>query len=159
MSTALSVNLNKIALIRNSRGHDFPNLVEFAKKCLIHGAAGITIHPRPDQRHATYVDVKSLCELKSEYPNAEINIEGYPAGQFMETVLECKPDQCTLVPDDPSQLTSDHGWERTSGSDRRTTRPRTGWPSRYKWRASLRISVEFHPRRYLDARYRKGHGV
>jgi len=111
MKSSLSVNLNKIALIRNSRGHDYPNVGEFAQKCIALGAHGITLHPRPDQRHATYADVKTICDLRASNPDIEINIEGYPTDKFMEVVLTHKPDQCTLVPDDPSQLTSDHGWD------------------------------------------------
>ena len=109
--TKLSVNLNKIALIRNSRGHDYPNLVEFAQLALAAGADGITIHPRPDQRHATYNDVRDLSVLMANWPDAELNIEGFPADSFLDTVLKYKPDQVTLVPDDPGQLTSDHGWD------------------------------------------------
>jgi len=111
MRTNLSVNLNKIALLRNSRGHDYPNVIYFAQKALAAGANGITIHPRPDQRHATYADVKELSHMMESYPDAELNIEGYPNESFMDTVLEYKPDQVTLVPDAPDQLTSDHGWD------------------------------------------------
>jgi pyridoxine 5-phosphate synthase len=108
--TKLSVNLNKIALLRNSRGHDFPNLIEFARKALTAGAHGVTIHPRPDQRHATYADVRDLSRFMDSYPAAELNIEGYPDERFLEAVLAHRPDQITLVPDAPTQLTSDHGW-------------------------------------------------
>lgn len=110
MRTRLSVNLNKIALIRNSRGHDYPNLIDFANKALAAGADGITIHPRPDQRHATYNDVKELADMRVSRTDAELNIEGYPADTFLDVVLKYKPDQVTLVPDAPDQLTSDHGW-------------------------------------------------
>ena len=110
MRTKLSVNLNKIALLRNSRGHDYPNVIEFAQKALDAGADGITIHPRPDQRHATYADVKGLASLMKSHTDAELNIEGYPNDAFLEIVLQYKPDQVTLVPDAPDQLTSDHGW-------------------------------------------------
>ena len=103
----LSVNLNKVALIRNSRGADYPSLVKVAQDCEAFGAQGITIHPRPDQRHARYADVPALKEVCS----TELNIEGYPAERFMEVVLKHKPDQVTLVPDEPGQLTSDHGWD------------------------------------------------
>lgn len=112
--TKLSVNLNKIALLRNSRGHDYPNVVEFAEKALSAGADGITIHPRPDQRHATYSDIESLSRLIQTCPDAELNIEGYPGDDFLEIVLKNKPDQITLVPDAPGQITSDHGWDLTS---------------------------------------------
>lgn len=103
----LSVNLNKVALIRNSRGADYPNLVQVAMDCERFGAQGITIHPRPDERHARYADVAALKEVTT----TELNIEGYPAEQFMKVVLAHRPDQVTLVPDEPGQLTSDHGWD------------------------------------------------
>lgn len=103
----LSVNLNKVALIRNSRGADYPNLVKVARDCEAFGAQGITIHPRPDERHARYADVPALKEVCT----TELNIEGYPAERFMQVVLANKPDQVTLVPDEPGQLTSDHGWD------------------------------------------------
>ena len=109
--TKLSVNLNKIALIRNSRGSDFPKLLDFARLCIKAGAHGLTIHPRPDQRHARYDDVYELAKLVQEHPQVELNIEGYPADRFLEVVLEARPTQCTLVPDEPGQLTSDHGWD------------------------------------------------
>ncbi|MFT5133152.1 MAG: pyridoxine 5-phosphate synthase [Gammaproteobacteria bacterium] len=108
--TKLSVNLNKIALLRNSRDSDFPNVLDFANLCIKTGAHGLTIHPRPDQRHARYADVYNLAALVSEHHNVELNIEGYPTDKFLQVVLEAKPAQCTLVPDDPNQLTSDHGW-------------------------------------------------
>jgi len=108
--TTLSVNLNKIALLRNSRGHDYPNLIAFAVKAINAGAHGLTIHPRPDQRHATYADVQALKTCLTAYPDAELNVEGYPDEKFMGIVLAQRPDQVTLVPDAPGQLTSDHGW-------------------------------------------------
>ena len=108
--THLSVNLNKIGLLRNSRGRDYPNMVQVAKKTLDLGAFGITIHPRPDQRHATYQDARDLKALLANYPGKELNIEGFPDQTFIDVVLEVVPEQCTLVPDDPNQLTSDHGW-------------------------------------------------
>ena len=103
----LSVNLNKVALIRNSRGANYPNLLTVARDCERFGAQGITIHPRPDQRHARYADVAALKEVVT----TELNIEGYPEERFLETVLATRPDQVTLVPDEPGQLTSDHGWD------------------------------------------------
>jgi len=109
--TKLSVNLNKIALLRNSRAGDNPNLLEFARLCISAGAHGLTIHPRPDQRHARYADVYDLAALVADYPEIELNIEGNPTEKFMQVVLEARPRQCTLVPDDPGQLTSDHGWD------------------------------------------------
>jgi len=103
----LSVNLNKVALIRNSRGANYPNLVQVAQDCERFGAQGITIHPRPDQRHARYDDVAALKEVVT----TELNIEGYPEGKFVDVVLATRPTQVTLVPDEPGQLTSDHGWD------------------------------------------------
>ncbi|WCN12848.1 pyridoxine 5'-phosphate synthase [Marinomonas mediterranea] len=115
--THLSVNLNKIGLLRNSRGRDYPNVVEMAKRTLDLGAFGVTIHPRPDQRHATYKDAHDLKNLLKKYPGKELNIEGFPDKEFLNVVLEAQPDQCTLVPDDPNQLTSDHGWNIARDQD------------------------------------------
>ncbi|NKB33597.1 MAG: pyridoxine 5'-phosphate synthase [Pseudomonadales bacterium] len=109
--TMLSVNLNKIALLRNSRGRDFPNVVEFAERVIGLGVRGITVHPRPDERHITRQDVKDLSEFLSAIDNVEFNIEGYPSAEFLNLVFDASPDQCTLVPDEPGQLTSDHGWQ------------------------------------------------
>lgn len=103
----LSVNINKVALIRNSRGANLPDLVQVAKDCEAFGAEGITVHPRPDQRHIRYDDVPLLREVVT----TEFNIEGNPTPDFMELVLANPPHQCTLVPDATDQLTSDHGWD------------------------------------------------
>ena len=111
MSTSLSVNLNKIALLRNSRGRDYPNVVEYAQRFINLGVHGITIHPRQDERHAKKQDARELGELCSRLDRVEFNIEGYPSDDFMALILAVKPDQCTLVPDDVNQLTSDHGWD------------------------------------------------
>ena len=108
--TKLSVNLNKIALLRNARGMNFPKVLDFAALCVENGSNGLTIHPRPDQRHATYADVGDLAEYCEQLPDIEFNIEGYPTADFLEVVKSAKPDQCTLVPDAPDQITSDHGW-------------------------------------------------
>jgi len=108
--TILSVNVNKIALLRNSRGRDFPNVVEFVEQIIANGVKGITVHPRPDERHITRADVYALSDLLKEKNDIEFNIEGYPSDDFIKFVLEVCPDQCTLVPDLPGQLTSDHGW-------------------------------------------------
>ena len=128
MSTALSVNLNKVALIRNSRNTTIPSVVDAAVTCIKAGAQGITVHPRPDMRHIRTSDVYDLAELltRPEYSGIEFNIEGNPyAGEeengypgFMALVDAVKPDQCTLVPDDPNQLTSDHGWNLSGESNR-----------------------------------------
>lgn len=105
--TKLSVNLNKVALIRNSRGGNLPDLVQIARDCEEFGAEGITIHPRPDQRHARYTDVAELKEIVT----TELNIEGNPTEEFLKVVMTHRPHQVTLVPDDPSALTSDAGWD------------------------------------------------
>lgn len=102
----LSVNLNKVALIRNARGGNLPDLVQVAIDCQAFGAQGITVHPRPDQRHVRYDDVPRLRRVT----HTEFNVEGNPDAAFLDMVLAVKPDQCTLVPDAAHQLTSDHGW-------------------------------------------------
>ncbi len=109
--TALSVNLNKIALLRNSRGRDYPNVIEYGNKLIDLGVHGLTVHPRQDERHATRKDTRELAELCRLYQTVEFNVEGYPSPQFMQLISETEPDQCTLVPDAPDQLTSDHGWD------------------------------------------------
>lgn len=116
--TRLSVNVNKIALLRNSRGRDFPNVLEFSKKYIDLGVHGITVHPRQDQRHITNQDAYDLAEFLAKYPDVEYNIEGYPSREFMKLIEETKPDQCTLVPDGVNQITSDHGWDMTLHQDR-----------------------------------------
>lgn len=103
----LSVNLNKVALLRNSRGNDYPNLLKVALDCERFGVDGITLHPRPDERHAKFEDV----ELLKEHISTELNVEGYPNRRFVELIKKVKPAQCTLVPDEPGALTSDHGWD------------------------------------------------
>ncbi|MDF1546477.1 MAG: pyridoxine 5'-phosphate synthase, partial [Bacteroidales bacterium] len=105
--TRLSVNINKIATIRNARGGNVPNLVQVAIDCQRFGAEGITVHPRPDERHIRYQDVFDLRPIV----NTEFNIEGYPTKNFIELVLKAKPEQVTLVPDPPEALTSNAGWD------------------------------------------------
>lgn len=105
--TKLSVNINKVALIRNSRGANYPDLLQVAKDCEKFGADGITIHPRPDERHARYADVPALKAVVK----TELNIEGNPIPKFLRMVIANQPDQCTLVPDDPDAITSDAGWD------------------------------------------------
>ncbi len=104
--TRLSINLNKVALIRNARGSNLPNLLQIAQDCEAFGAQGITIHPRPDQRHIRLEDVAALRAVVT----TEFNIEGNPTPEFMKLVLANPPHQCTLVPDAPDQLTSNAGW-------------------------------------------------
>lgn len=105
--TRLSVNINKYALVRNSRGGHQPNIIQIAKDCERFGAQGITVHPRQDERHIRYADVRPLKEIVT----TEFNIEGFPDKRFIEMVLDVQPHQCTLVPDATNQLTSDHGWD------------------------------------------------
>ena len=107
MPTRLSVNINKIALLRNARGGHQPNLLQVAQDCERFGAEGITVHPRPDERHIRYADVYDLKPIVK----TEFNIEGYPDDRFMQMVLAVKPHQCTLVPDPPGVLTSNAGWD------------------------------------------------
>jgi pyridoxine 5-phosphate synthase len=108
MATKLSVNINKIATLRNSRGGDNPSVVQAAIDCQKFGAEGITVHPRPDERHIRYSDVREISKIIT----TEFNIEGNPLeDKFVQLVLEIKPAQVTLVPDDPNQLTSNHGWD------------------------------------------------
>ncbi|WP_053406157.1 pyridoxine 5'-phosphate synthase [Persicobacter sp. CCB-QB2] len=105
--TKLSVNINKIATLRNSRGGDNPNVVKAALDAERFGAEGITVHPRPDERHITYQDVLDLSEVVT----TEFNIEGYPDERFMEIIKKVKPAQATLVPDPPTAITSNAGWD------------------------------------------------
>ena len=111
--TSLSVNINKIATLRNARGGNTPNLLEHANNIIRFGADGITVHPRPDERHITYNDVRDLKNI-----SVELNIEGNPKEKsFIDLVLETRPDQVTLVPDKKGQLTSDHGWDTIKEKD------------------------------------------
>lgn len=105
--TKLSVNINKVATLRNARGGNNPDVVRVALDCEKFGAQGITVHPRPDERHIRHQDVFDLRPKLS----TEFNIEGYPSDDFCSLVLKAKPDQVTLVPDAPDQLTSNHGWD------------------------------------------------
>ena len=109
--TLLSVNINKFALLRNSRETNHPDLEEIAKKCIQFGAQGITLHPRPDERHAKFSDLPIISKLVGNYSNIEFNIEGYPSEKFIKEVNRIKPDQVTLVPDPPGALTSSFGWD------------------------------------------------
>lgn len=111
--TKLSVNINKIATLRNARGGNVPNVVKVALDCERFGAEGITVHPRPDERHIRYADVFDLRPLIS----TEFNIEGYPSESFVKLVNTVKPDQVTLVPDPPEALTSNAGWDTVKNQD------------------------------------------
>ncbi len=116
MQPKLSVNLNKIALIRNSRAGNFPDILHFARLALENGAHGITIHPRPDQRHARYEDIAALKKLLEEWPKAELNVEGFPDTRLLDEIFRYQPHQFTMVPDASNQLTSDHGWDLNTQS-------------------------------------------
>ena len=110
MSTKLSINLNKIALIRNARGGNYPDLGRFAEQCLTRGVDGITLHPRPDERHVRFADLPEIAAMCARF-GRELNVEGYPSERFMDAMADIRPAQVTLVPDAPQQLTSDHGWD------------------------------------------------
>jgi pyridoxine 5-phosphate synthase len=105
--TKLSVNINKVATLRNARGGNVPDLLKFASDCESYGAQGITVHPRPDERHVKYKDVRDLKKIVK----TELNVEGYPDEKFINLVLEVNPHQVTLVPDPPNALTSNAGWD------------------------------------------------
>lgn len=120
--TLLSVNVNAVAYLRNRRDVGWPNVIDIARIVLDAGAAGITVHPRPDERHIRRTDVYELAELLvADYPDKELNVEGYPTPDFLSLVADIKPHQVTLVPDDPSQSTSDHGWDFAANSTMLTT--------------------------------------
>ena len=116
--TALSVNVNKVALLRNTRHLGIPSVVRAATLALEAGADGITVHPRPDERHIRADDVRALADLMRAWPQAEYNIEGNPFHNLMEFVRAVRPQQCTLVPDGEGQFTSDHGWDLAADGDR-----------------------------------------
>lgn len=111
--TKLSVNINKVATLRNARGGNNPDVLRVARDCEMFGAQGITVHPRPDERHIRYADVRQLKPLLT----TEFNIEGYPCESFCNLVCEVRPAQVTLVPDLPGQLTSNHGWDTRAHLD------------------------------------------
>jgi pyridoxine 5-phosphate synthase len=118
-TTALSVNLNKVALVRNTRPLGIPSVVFAAATCLDAGAHGITVHPRPDQRHIRPQDVRDLAALlRKDWPGAEFNIEGNPFHNLMDFVRELRPHQATFVPDSETQSTSDHGWSFPEDAER-----------------------------------------
>lgn len=110
MKTSLSVNVNKVALVRNTRHLGIPSVTRAAELCLRAGAHGITVHPRPDERHIRGQDVHDLAELMKRWPGREYNIEGNPTQNLMGFIRAVKPHQCTFVPDSEDQFTSDHGW-------------------------------------------------
>jgi pyridoxine 5-phosphate synthase len=116
--TALSVNLNKVALVRNTRHLGIPSVTRAAVLCLQAGAHGITVHPRPDGRHIRGDDVRELAALMKSWPGAEFNIEGNPFHNLMDFVRAVRPHQCTFVPDSEGQFTSDHGWDLQRDGER-----------------------------------------
>ncbi len=112
MATQLSVNLNAIAQLRNRRDLPWPSVTGIGRIALQNGAHGLTVHPRPDERHTRFTDLGDLRGLMNEeFPDCEFNIEGYPTEEFLVLVEQNRPEQVTLVPDDPAQATSDHGWD------------------------------------------------
>lgn len=112
MGTHLSVNLNAVALLRNRRDLPWPSVTHLGRIALEVGAHGLTVHPRPDERHVRFTDLPEIRALiDDEFPDAEFNVEGYPSEDFLALVEANQPDQVTLVPDDPGQATSDHGWD------------------------------------------------
>jgi pyridoxine 5-phosphate synthase len=119
MPAKLSVNINAIAYLRNRRELPWPDLVHLSRIALQSGAAGITVHPRPDERHIRFSDLAPIRALiDDEFPEAEFNIEGYPSDDFLELCEKHQPEQVTLVPDDPAQATSDHGWDFAANANR-----------------------------------------
>jgi pyridoxine 5-phosphate synthase len=116
--TKLSVNVNKVATLRNTRQLGIPSVVRAAKTCLDAGAHGITVHPRPDQRHIRPDDVYEIADLLKQYPQAEYNIEGNPLIEYMHFIENVKPTQCTLVPDAREAFTSNHGWDLRANETR-----------------------------------------
>lgn len=121
MPAKLSVNLNAIALLRNRRDLPWPSVVGLGRIALEAGAHSLTVHPRPDQRHIRFSDLPELRALiDDEFPAAEFNIEGYPTDDFLRLVERAEPEQVTLVPDDPEQATSDHGWDFVAEEQRLT---------------------------------------
>lgn len=112
MPATLSVNLNAIAMLRNRRDLPWPSVTGIGRQALEAGAGGLTVHPRPDQRHIRFSDLAPIRNLIDDvFPGAEFNMEGYPNAEFLALVEETQPEQVTLVPDDPAQATSDHGWD------------------------------------------------
>jgi len=133
--TKLSVNINKFATIRNARGGNNPNLIQVVKDCESYGAQGITVHPRPDERHIRRIDAKEI----SKVVRTEYNIEGYPSDDFMDLIEEIKPTQVTLVPDGPDVLTSDSGWNCIKNEKALTL-----WVERLK-KSGIRTSLFIDP--------------
>ena len=121
--TQLSVNVNKVALVRNTRHLDIPSVTRAARLCLEAGAHGITVHPRPDERHIRAQDVGEVAALLRQWPGREFNIEGNPTQNLMAFIRAARPQQCTFVPDSEDQFTSDHGWDLGQQQVRERVRP------------------------------------
>ncbi|MBA8900843.1 MULTISPECIES: pyridoxine 5'-phosphate synthase [unclassified Phyllobacterium] len=118
MTASLSVNLNAIAMLRNRRDLPWPSVIGLGRVALAGGAGGLTVHPRPDERHIRFSDLPEIRALiDDEFPQAEFNIEGYPTAEFLDLIARNEPEQVTLVPDDPDQSTSDHGWDLKKHGD------------------------------------------
>lgn len=118
----LSVNVNKIALLRNARNINIPSVLHFARLTVEAGAQGVTVHPRPDERHIRRGDVREIFAMLNDFPDIEFNIEGNPfLPPFMDIIGEVKPEQCTLVPDSVESFTSDHGWDLNAENEQRLT--------------------------------------
>lgn len=121
MPCKLSVNVNAIAFLRNRRHVPWPSVTELCRVALDNGSVGITVHPRPDERHIRRTDVTDIARLlRADYPGREFNIEGYPDERFLALCEAERPEQVTLVPDDPTQSTSDHGWDIAANRDKLT---------------------------------------
>lgn len=149
MITKLSVNINKYALLRNSRGNDAPNLLWAVDACIAAGAQGITVHPRLDQRHIRFSDVPVIAaHLRSQHPAIEYNIECEPAPELLDMVCELRPHQCTLVPVRPGEVTSDHGYR---DGDVETLKPSVARLVRAGIRVSLFVDCEPREVRSLAA--------
>lgn len=150
MATLLSVNVNKIATLRNARGGSLPNVVQCARDILEFGASGITVHPRPDGRHIRHQDVFDLKLMLENFSGPtrrpEFNIEGYPSDDFVSLIAEVNPDQCTLVPDAPDVLTSNAGWAIAKNKDFLKS-----VISQIKQRSSTRVSLFIDPLQWSDS--------
>ena len=140
--TRLSVNVNKIALVRNTRHLGIPGITRAARLCLEAGAHGITVHPRPDERHIRAPDVHELAALLRQWPGREYNIEGNPTHNLMGFIEATRPAQCTFVPDSVEQFTSDHGWDLSQPSVRERVRPLIGQARALGVRVSLFMDPE-----------------
>ncbi len=141
MPPKLSVNLNAVALLRNRRDLPWPSVAGIGRLALEAGAHGLTVHPRPDERHTRRADLPELRALiDDQFPDAEFNIEGYPTDDFLRLVEANQPDQVTLVPDDPSQATSDHGWD--TRTHRAVLEPIVARLKRGRFRVSLFVDAD-----------------